>query len=121
MRDIEIVKSSLNNIFKIKDLDRLEYFFFAWKLLEIKKKYISVKKNVLDVLVDPSMLSAKHAITLRRMTMTLCFIRICLYISIYDATSYRIIIERLLYLVNTRPYIIFVVQFLFSVNLCKLH
>jgi len=63
IKDIESIKSSLNNLFKIKDLGCLK-FFLGMEIVKIHEGiYICQRKYALNVLADARMLNDKPATT----------------------------------------------------------
>jgi len=107
--EINVVKSSLDATFKIKDLGHLKFFLG----LEIARTgegiHICQRKYALEILADAGMLSAKPAATPMAQKNEKLFDR---NTEVHDVFLYRRIIGRLLYSVNTRLDISFDVQFL---------
>ena len=109
INDITTVKESLNTSFCIKNLGKLKYFLG----LEIARSregfHICQRKYALDILKNIGMLGAKPVATPMQKQSDRLFNQ---EDEIHDITTYRRTIGRLPYLVNTRPNICFVVQFL---------
>jgi len=109
IKDIVDIKEALNATFRIKDLGQLKFFLS----LEIARTHdgihICQRKCALDILPNAGMLNAKPVPTPMIRKNEKLFEQ---GVDIHDATTFRKIIGRLLYLVNTRPDISFVVQFL---------
>jgi len=106
MHEINNVKNLLNTTFKIKDLGKLKYFLG----LEITRTHDGIhlchKKYALEILDDVGMLGAKPTTTPMQKKAENMFEEV----DIHEPSSYRRLIGRLLYLVNTRPNICFVVH-----------
>ena len=109
IKDINIVKNSLNYVFKIKDLGHLKFFLGLEISRTHKGIHICQRKYALDILTDAGMLGAKPANTPMAQKNDNLFYQ---SLSMHNITLYQRIIGRLLYLVNIRPYISFYVQFL---------
>jgi len=100
INDINEVKSSLNSIFKIKDLGQLK-FFLGLEIARTKSGiHICQRKYALEILSDAGMLSVKPVSTSMIKKNKNLFIQNA---PMHDRNTYRRVIERLLYLVNTRP------------------
>jgi len=108
IKDIDIVKNSLNFVFKIKDLGIK--FFLGLEIARTRKGiHICQRKYVLNILTDAGMFGAKPANTPMAQKNDKLFDQ---SLPVHNITLYRRIIGRLLYLVNTRPDISFSIQFL---------
>jgi len=109
IKDIDIVKNSLNFVFKIKDLGHLK-FFLGLEISKTRKGiHICQRKYALDILTNASMLGAKPTNTPMTEKNDKLFYQ---SLPVHNITLYQRIIGRLLYLVNTIPDISFFVQFL---------
>ena len=109
--EIQAITQLLDNAFKIKDLGDLRYFLG----FEVARKPTGInlcqRKYALDILSDAGMLGSKpvstpsdYATKLHQQSGT--------PLSLEDASSFRRLIGRLIYLTNTRPDITYVVQHL---------
>jgi len=107
--EINIVKGSLDAAFKIKDLGHLKFFPGLEIAMTGEGIHICQCKYALEILADAVMLSAEPTTTPMVQKNEKLFDG---NTEVHDMFLYRRIIRRLLYLVNTRPYISFAVQFL---------
>jgi len=108
MHEINIVKNLLNVTFKIKDLGILKYFL-GLEIAQIHEGiHLCPKKYALEILDDAGMLGAKPTTTPMQKKEDNMFEEV----DIHEPSSYRRFVERLLYLVNSRSDICFVVQHL---------
>lgn len=108
MHEINIMKNLLNVTFKIKDLGKLKYFLGLEIARTHEGSHLCQKKYALEILDDAGMLGAKPTTTPMQKKTENMFEEV----DIHEPSSYRRLIERLLYLVNTRPEICFAVQHL---------
>jgi hypothetical protein len=97
----------LDSRFKIKDLGSLKYFLGLEVAQSKEGINVSQRKYCLDLLKDSGFLGSKPAATSLDPAVKLHNDSGKLY---EDISSYRRLIDRLLYLTNTRPDISFVVQ-----------
>lgn len=107
--EINNIKQLLHHQFRIKDLGKLKYFLGLEVSRSSKGIHICQRKYVLDILSEIGMLASKPCST------PMIKNNHSLYDSTaepYDATAYRRLIGRLLYLTTTRPDICFAVQHL---------
>ena len=106
--EIQNITQLLDCAFKIKDLGDLKFFLG----FEVARASAGInlyqRKYVLDILNDTGMLGSKPVSTSFDYS-----IRIHQHsgspLSVEDASSYRILIDKLIYLTNTRPDITYVV------------
>jgi len=106
MKEIQAVKSSLNAVFAIKDLGQL-HFSLGLEIAKTKKGiHVCQRKYALEILADAGMAGAKPVST----PMVKKNEKLFEQVVVHDVSAYRRIIGRLLYLVNTRPDISFIVQ-----------
>jgi len=111
LAEIQSITQLLDNAFKIKDLGDPRYFLG----FEAARKSIGInlcqRKYALDILSDVGMLGSKPISTPSNYT-TKLHQHSGTLISMEDASFFRRLIGKLIYLTNTRPYITYVVQFL---------
>jgi len=106
MKEIQVVKNSLNGAFAIKDLGHLK-FFLGLEIARTKKGiHIFQRKYALEILSDVGMTDAKLVSTPMVKKNEKHFKQVV----VHDISAYRRIIGHLLYLVNTKPDISFSVQ-----------
>jgi len=102
----------LDNAFKIKDLGDLRYFLG----FEVARKPTGInlcqRKYALDILSDDGMLGSKPVSTPPSNYATKLHQQSGTPLSLEDASSFRRLIGRLIYLTNTRPNITYDVQHL---------
>ena len=106
---IQRITNLLDNAFKIKDLGDFRYFLG----FEVARSSIGInlykRKYALDILNDAGMLGSKSISTPCDYT-TKLHQHSGSPLSVEDASSYRRLIGRLIYLTDTRPYITYSVQ-----------
>jgi hypothetical protein len=99
----------LNTQFKLKDLGPLKYFFGLEVARSSKGIYVCQKKYTLEIIEDTGLLASKPVTFPMESNLKLS----CTYGDLLqDATSYRRVVGRLLYLTLTRPDISYSVQVL---------
>ena len=109
--EIRNITQLLDNAFKIKDLGDLK-FFLGFEVARTPTGInLCQRKYALDILNDTGMLGSKIVSTPSNYTTRLHQLSGS-SISVADASSYRRLIGRLIYLTNTRPYITYVMQHL---------
>ena len=110
LSEIQRITHLLDSAFKIKDLGDLRYFLG----FEVARSFTGInlcqRKYALDIINDASMLGSKPVST--RDYTTKLHQHSGSPLSAEDASSYKRLIGRLIYLTNTRPNITYVVQHL---------
>jgi hypothetical protein len=105
--EIQLVKSFLNDKFKIKDLGQLRYFLGLEVARSTSGIMLNQRNYTLELLSDTGMLAAKPSLTPYDLSLKLH----CTESEYFDdVTQYRRLVGRLIYLTTTRPDIAFAVQ-----------
>ncbi|KAL4292078.1 hypothetical protein GQ457_14G019000 [Hibiscus cannabinus] len=107
--EISLIKQFLHDSFKIKDLGKLKFFLGFEVARSPKGINFCQRKYTLDLLKDSGFLESKPVSTPILPSHKLSRQKGVL---LEDPTSYRKLIGKLIYLINTRPDIAFAVQYL---------
>ena len=104
-------KTTLNNLFSINDIKLLKYFLGIKVARSSSGFFLSRRKYTLDILQSTSLPGAKPSVFPIESNNQLTDSHATPDDPV-DAASYRRLVGRLLYLIVTRPYIIYVVNVL---------